>query len=251
MWASIEIGAEFYFDEDDYLSEPSRAMRQAAKNSIVKVEPASLLGPGAGTSVRGTKRPRRSAAVAVLSYAVPSSDDENLNGEEHRQMRYDTKNKVRQETKLQLWIKHLSLLLKSETKKVSCSAPVARISSNLMGIAHGTEKTIGAGWTESPAAKSLFLLENLEVQTNADIFILHRITSSRLSWPISGYCENWILKIAQKITSRMSLKNTLRMKTTTNSSCDEPSDAGLFTRKHRVFLKFHLRMEILSIYIRL
>ena len=128
MWASIELGAEFYFNEDDYLSEPARAMRQAAKNSNVKVEPSSLLSPGAGTSMRGKKRPRRSAAAAVLSYAVPGSDDEHLNGERFELMRHDTKNKVRQETKLQLWIKHLNLLLKSETKKVSHSASLAWIS---------------------------------------------------------------------------------------------------------------------------
>lgn len=124
MWASIELGAEFYFDEDDYLSESAKAVRQAAKNPTVKVEP--LLGPSAGSSLKGRKRPRRSAAVAVLSYAVSSSDDENLNGERSRQMRHDTRNKVRQETKLQLWIKHLSLLLKAETKKVSHSASVPR-----------------------------------------------------------------------------------------------------------------------------
>jgi hypothetical protein len=41
MWASIELGAEFYFDEDDYLSEAARAMRQAAKTPGVKVEPSS------------------------------------------------------------------------------------------------------------------------------------------------------------------------------------------------------------------
>ena len=123
MWASIELGAEFYFDEDDYLSDAAKAVRQAAQTPGVKVEPSSPSGPTPGPSFssRGRKRPRRSAAVAVLSYALPSSDDENLNGERPTKIVHDTKKKVRQETKLQLWIKHLSLLLKAETKKVSYS----------------------------------------------------------------------------------------------------------------------------------
>jgi hypothetical protein len=121
MWASIELGAEFYFDEDDYLSEAARAIRKAAKIPGVKVEPSSPSNPPPGPSVigRGKKRPRRSAAVAVLTYAVPGSDDEGLNGERSVKMCHDSKAKVRRETKLQLWIKHLSLLLKIETKKVS------------------------------------------------------------------------------------------------------------------------------------
>jgi len=121
MWVSIELGAEFYFDEDDYLSEVAKAIRQAAMTPRVKgdkVEPSSPI-PGPSFTGKGRKRPRRSAAVAVNSYAMPGSDDENLSEEWSTKIVYDTKKKVRQETKLQLWIKQLSLLLKIETKKVS------------------------------------------------------------------------------------------------------------------------------------
>lgn len=122
MWASIELGAEFYFDEDDYLSEASKAIRQVAKTGV-KVEPPSPTSPIPGSSITagGKKRPRRSAA-AVLSYAVPGSDDESLNGGKPKKVGHDTKKNVRQETKLQLWIKHLALLFKTETKKVSYSS---------------------------------------------------------------------------------------------------------------------------------
>ena len=172
MWVSIELGAEFYFDEDDYLSEAAKAVRQAARTPLVKgvkvesakvesvkVEPPSPI-PGPSFTSKGRKRPRRSAAVAVLSYATPGSDDENLSGEWSTKMVYDTKKKVRQETKLQLWIKHLSLLLKTETKKVSYSSirGKACYTQTWQIIVHYTEKAIGKRvylWAKGVRAKSL------------------------------------------------------------------------------------------------
>ena len=70
-------------------------------------------------SNRGKKRPRRSAAVTVQSYAVPDSDDEDIvNEDDEDSFRIDDQEKKSKETNLQLWIKHLSDILKVETRKV-------------------------------------------------------------------------------------------------------------------------------------
>lgn len=125
LWRSIELGAEFYFDEDDYLSEAARAMRRTAKRQEIKVElpPCNL--PSSSPPVESptggrSNRPRRSAAVAVRSYALPdSSDDEGFARDiGSKKFDHDSKKKITQETRLQLWIKHLGLLLKAETRKV-------------------------------------------------------------------------------------------------------------------------------------
>jgi len=126
LWRSIELGAEFYFDEDDYLSEAARAMRRTAKRQEIKVEPPPCDLPSSNPSLEPptggrTNRPRRSAAVAVRSYALPdSSDDEGFARDiGPKKIDHDSKKKVTQETRLQLWIKHLGLLLKAETRRVS------------------------------------------------------------------------------------------------------------------------------------
>ncbi len=125
LWRSIEIGAEFYFDEDDYLSEAARAMRRTAKRQEVKVEPPLCDLPSSNPSLDpatgGRRRPKRSAAVAIRSYALPDSSDEESFARDvgSKKIDHDSKKKVIQETRLQLWIKHLSLLLKVETRKVS------------------------------------------------------------------------------------------------------------------------------------
>jgi hypothetical protein len=64
---------------------------------------------------RGKKRPRRTAAETVRSYAVPDSDED----DQHFEASEQDDQKDPRETSLQLWIKHLGLLLKTETRKVS------------------------------------------------------------------------------------------------------------------------------------
>lgn len=116
MWQAIQVGAEFLLDEDDYLSEASRTMHRAAKQKVVKIE--SVERDLLPSPSRGRKRPRRSANT-VRSYAVPGSDDESVLEEQSIQMRPDMRRNMPQETSMQLWIKHLSLLLKTETRKVT------------------------------------------------------------------------------------------------------------------------------------
>ncbi|KAF9483532.1 hypothetical protein BDN70DRAFT_873849 [Pholiota conissans] len=107
MWQHIEIGAEFFFDEKDYL------------NSEVKVEPThSAISSEASirpviSSNRNKKRPRRTATTTVRSYAVPDSDEEDKQCFQAGKQQ----DKNPRETNLQLWIKHLGILLKMETRK--------------------------------------------------------------------------------------------------------------------------------------
>jgi len=120
LWQAIQVGAQFLFTEDDYLSETARAIRRSAKQKVVKTESVEGDLLCLSTSPSGSrKRPRRSATV-VRSYAVPDSDDdESVFEEKSMQIKSDMKRKMPQETNLQLWIKHLSLLLKTETRKVT------------------------------------------------------------------------------------------------------------------------------------
>lgn len=111
MWQDIELGAEFYFDENDYLTD----------NSKVKVEPthgtlsSSPTSNSPNSMSRGRKRPRRTAKETVRSYVVPDSDEDLGTSDQDE-------NEPFEETNLQLWIKHLSILLKTETRKVSSTS---------------------------------------------------------------------------------------------------------------------------------
>lgn len=122
LYHEIEIGAEFYMDEDDYIAKDDAARILEAKHKV-KVEatpntlPSSSSPTPAPAANRGKKRPRRSAAVTVRSYAVPGSDDEAIAEEDSYFWIDDQEKKKCKETNLQLWIKHLSAILKSETRK--------------------------------------------------------------------------------------------------------------------------------------
>ncbi|KJA21186.1 hypothetical protein HYPSUDRAFT_42305 [Hypholoma sublateritium FD-334 SS-4] len=106
IWQDIELGAEFYFDENDYLTD----------NNKVKIEPtqstlsASPTLNSPNSTSRGRKRPRRTAKETVRSYVVPDSDEDLATSDQDE-------NEPCEETNLQLWIKHLSILLKAETRK--------------------------------------------------------------------------------------------------------------------------------------
>lgn len=73
------------------------------------------------TSYEVKRRPRRSAASTSKSYVVPDSDDEEIADDEDEMMQHvhAQAKKRRVESNLQKWIKHLSVLLKEEQKKVS------------------------------------------------------------------------------------------------------------------------------------
>ncbi|KAI0335899.1 hypothetical protein GY45DRAFT_1267365 [Cubamyces sp. BRFM 1775] len=132
LFDDIEGGTEFYFSEEDYLSQeelstglaplgPSgkRAARKAARAaSAAGSGSAAVAGPST-PSPPAKKRPRRSVASAVKSYVVPDSDDEAIadgRDESHQHLQRFAK-KRRAETNMQRWIKHLALLLKEEQKK--------------------------------------------------------------------------------------------------------------------------------------
>jgi len=106
IWQDIELGAEFYFDENDYVTNINK----------VKIEPAQSILSSSRTSSppnstsRGRKRPRRTAKETVRSYVVPDSDEDLATNDQDE-------NEPCEETSLQLWIKHLSILLKAETRK--------------------------------------------------------------------------------------------------------------------------------------
>ena len=130
MFHDIETGAEFYFSEDDYISEVD--MFKCGDQKVqVKVEaPPDTISPTPPTRSspfsrsgmsRGKKRPRRMAATSVRSYIVPDSDDEAIAGDSDSGMRCGQARKKKVESNLQQWIKHLSILLKDEQKKVSTS----------------------------------------------------------------------------------------------------------------------------------
>ncbi|KAF8798942.1 hypothetical protein BYT27DRAFT_7202672 [Phlegmacium glaucopus] len=118
LYHEIEIGAEFYMDENEYIAKNDMARILEAKHKV-KVEatpntlPSSSPTPAPAAN-RGKKRPRRSAAVTGRSYAVPGSDDEAIADEDSCFWIDDQKCK---ETNLEIWIKHLNDLLKSETRK--------------------------------------------------------------------------------------------------------------------------------------
>ncbi|KAJ6559193.1 hypothetical protein DFH09DRAFT_1083787 [Mycena vulgaris] len=136
LYERIKQGAPFYATEDDYLGNTdsarhlfkklnkgkSKEVPPASPTRIIKTEPVELL---AG-SPRGRKRPRRSAATAVNSYAVPDSDDEAIAAAEDREDEFAEfrmggggvkKKTVRVETHLERWVKALGELLKEEQRK--------------------------------------------------------------------------------------------------------------------------------------
>lgn len=125
MYHNIEEGGAFYVDEDDYISKNDPAKRLVSKKpvkmelpkAVVPTSPSSSSRRPTSPSSRPCKRPRRTAAENVRSYAVPDSDEDATmsDGTECK--------KVVKETNLQQWIRHLGDLLKDEQKKVRPFAP--------------------------------------------------------------------------------------------------------------------------------
>jgi hypothetical protein len=134
MFHDIEYGVEFFFSEEDYLNK----QRKSRVKTEVKTEAAQLslppsLFPVPASSRRastsssslkadamgsGKKRPRRTAAATVRSYAVPDSDDDDIaNDDEKTVTMHMIVRKRKVESNLQRWIKELSVLLKEEQRK--------------------------------------------------------------------------------------------------------------------------------------
>lgn len=117
VYHDIETGAEFYLDENDYISKTDAA--RYLVDSKVKTESLQGSVPPFSSILRGQKRPRRSTAVSIRSYAVPDSDDDAIvdDGGFSGQGEIDKKKKMK-DSSLQVWVKHLAELLKEEQRKV-------------------------------------------------------------------------------------------------------------------------------------
>ncbi|KAI5986146.1 hypothetical protein EDD15DRAFT_2389952 [Pisolithus albus] len=130
----IELGAEFYFSEEDYLSkqtpvvEPRQHGKHRTKDVKKETSPTTVshslcqADPSSSTPPRTSrKRPRRSTVVVFTSYVIPDSDDEAIveSDDENAMLTLMTMQakKRRVESNLQRWIKHLSALLTEEQRK--------------------------------------------------------------------------------------------------------------------------------------
>lgn len=124
LYHDIEAGAEFFFDENDYILNDTGKKPRAIKTEVTstsfstsrsrtKSDASSLL------SSRGRKRPRR-AATTIRSYVVPDSDDDMLDDDEPMEFtaqEHEKRTKT-EESSLQKWVKHLGNLVKEEQRKV-------------------------------------------------------------------------------------------------------------------------------------
>lgn len=125
---AIKNGAVFYFSDNDYLKHPNIEVKRETpcaetipsritKDSPLSIEPSSSSSTMSSSAPPTRKRPHRSAAATVKSYAYAQldSDDETLAHENAYEL---FRHAHIVESDLQLWIKHLSALHKDETKKV-------------------------------------------------------------------------------------------------------------------------------------
>ncbi|KAI0260220.1 hypothetical protein BC834DRAFT_1012888 [Gloeopeniophorella convolvens] len=125
---AIARGAEFHLTENDYLDNPNIEVKRETPSAesfisgsthIQDPSPSIRLPSSSVTTSsapRGCKRPRRSAAATVKSYAISESDDERATSSKWKLSRQRDEKRV-VSSNLQLWIKHLSAIQKDETKK--------------------------------------------------------------------------------------------------------------------------------------
>ncbi|KAF8645256.1 hypothetical protein AX16_008081 [Volvariella volvacea WC 439] len=117
----IDQGAEFYMDENDYISknDPARNFcKTKVKSEVSQSNPTSAcrtrLVDSLSSSPRAKKRPRRSAAT-VRSYIIPDSDDD-IVMDDHSVARQEIRRPI-YESPLRRWLKHLGDLCKEEQRK--------------------------------------------------------------------------------------------------------------------------------------
>ncbi|KAF8733215.1 hypothetical protein AX14_004073 [Amanita brunnescens Koide BX004] len=116
---SIEMGARFYRDEFDYLSADDRPLKDQIKGEAINITlpSTSCLNVPARSSTKGRKRPRRSAAAAVQSYAVPDSDEDTMSCDKVKGKTAILTVGQTKDDHLRLWMSHLNDLLRSEQRK--------------------------------------------------------------------------------------------------------------------------------------
>lgn len=149
MFHVIELGAEFFFSEEDYLNKESKYnnVKVEVKSEATQLAiPPPVEYPVASTSKLEKslkrKRPRRTVAATVRSYAIPDSDDEEIACEDEKFVALQSNAKKRKvESNLQRWIKELSVLLKEEQRKVSiCSFILCRHANTVWRLSVQREK---------------------------------------------------------------------------------------------------------------
>lgn len=122
LYRYIEKGGEFYLNEADYASKPGTGCKADIKKELF--QPPRVTKASSSQSPKARKRPRRSAAATVQSYAVPGSDDEAMLVDDNRidaSLGHDERKVYVVDEHLRLWIKHLGDLLKVQHAKV-CTA---------------------------------------------------------------------------------------------------------------------------------
>ena len=114
------MGAKFYRDEFDYLSADDRPLKDQIKGEAINITlpSTSCLNVPARSSTKGRKRPRRSAAAAVQSYAVPDSDEDTMSCDKVKGKTAILTVGQTKDDHLRLWMSHLNDLLRSEQRKV-------------------------------------------------------------------------------------------------------------------------------------
>lgn len=127
LFDAIKNGAVFFFSDNDYLNHPDIEVKRESEtpcsvtmpSGIIKASTLSME-PSSSSSAMWRagptrKRLHRSAAATVKSYAYTQSDsDDETPTHEASELSRRT---YTFESNLQLWIKHLSVLHKDETKK--------------------------------------------------------------------------------------------------------------------------------------
>lgn len=106
--------------EVSHIAAAASSTKQETKTPELEANTASNTDASLVTLSNPRKRPRRTVASAAPSYVVPDSDDEAI-AEEDVNLDYSqkkNKGKAKAESSLQVWIKHLTTLLKEEEKKV-------------------------------------------------------------------------------------------------------------------------------------
>jgi hypothetical protein len=119
MLHEIEAGAEFFFSEDDYLNkQPKLKIKMEVKTEVAQSPVPSTSNKAKLDKSSEIRRPRRTTAAAIKSYAVPDSDDDDIAEVETAWVMHVDAKKRKVESNLQQWIKELSVLLKEEQRKV-------------------------------------------------------------------------------------------------------------------------------------
>lgn len=179
MIHDIELGAEFFFSEEDYLSKQKKKSQPEVKTEApqLNVPRISIAGRASTTKSPSKRRPRRSAADPVRSYVVPDSDDEDIAAEDGGKAvkLYLGTRKKKVETNLQKWIKELSVLFKEEQRKVHPSLERVWLVSDTTFLQYKEKKKRVEKESTSPETKvRVTKVRNLPKYSSSECLYLYR-----------------------------------------------------------------------------